>query len=138
MTYLALDVGTRRIGVAVGSTDLRLATPLAVIRRDRLETDAAQVRALAEQYDAERVVVGLPQELDGTIGVQAQRIMDYATRLQSLVARPFEFFDERYSTAQALAQRREMGVNEKRGRATIDAAAAAIILQDFFNAAGQG
>ncbi len=134
MTYLALDVGARRIGVAVGSIELRLATPLAVISREKPEQDAARVRALIAQYDVERVLVGLPRELNGTIGKQAERVMEYANGLQTLVACPFEFFDERYSTAQALAQRRDMGVSEKRGRATIDAAAAAVILQDFFDA----
>ncbi len=134
MTYLALDVGARRIGVAVGSTDVRLATPLTVISRESLQSDAAQISAVIQEYDAERIVIGLPRELDGTIGVQGQRVMDYAARLGPLLGRPYEFFDERYSTAHALAQRRDMGVSEKRGRATIDAAAAAVILQDFFDA----
>ncbi len=65
MTYLALDIGARRIGVAVGSTDVKLATPLAVITHETVAADAARIRTLAEQYDAERVVVGLPRELNG-------------------------------------------------------------------------
>ncbi len=134
MTYLALDVGTRRLGVAVGGTELRIATPLEVIERTTFERDAEALRRLAEQFDAQQVVVGLPRELDGSIGQQAERVMRYARALEHRLARPMEFFDERYSTATALAQRREMGLSEKRGRATIDAAAAAIILQDFLNA----
>ncbi len=133
MTYLALDVGTRRIGVAVGSTELKLATPLRVFLRTTPEADAERLRNLAEQYDAERLVVGLPHELDGAIGEMAQSVIDYVEHLKVFLPLSFEFFDERYSTAAALARRREMGVSDKRGRATIDAAAATVILQDFFD-----
>ncbi len=133
MTYLALDIGARRIGVAVGSTDVKLATPLAVIAHESVEADAARIRALVAQYDAERIIVGLPRELDGSIGPQAQKVMTFTERLASLVTLPFEYYDERYSTAQALDRQRETGINEKRGRATIDAAAAAVILQDYLN-----
>lgn len=133
MTYLALDVGTRKIGVAVGSTDLRLATPLRVFRRGRLEEDAERLRLLASQYDAEQLIVGFPREVDGTIGAQAEYVKDYAERLGKVLGMPFQFIDERYSTAEALARRRVAGVSERQGRPTIDAAAATIILQDFFD-----
>ncbi len=134
MTFLGLDVGTRRIGVAVGSTDVRMATPLGVIARTTLDRDAAQIRAWVDQYAAGTIVVGLPHELDGSIGAQAETVLQYAEAIQLRLELPLEFFDERYSTAEALRRRREMGVSEKRGRATIDAAAAAIILQDFLEA----
>ncbi len=134
MTFLGLDIGTRRIGVAVGSTDLKLATPLGVVARSTIERDAEEIRAWVEQYAAETIVVGLPRELDGSTGAQAETVMKYAQALKLRLGLPLEFYDERYSTAEALKQRREMGVSEKRGRATIDAAAAAIILQDFLDA----
>lgn len=133
MTYLALDIGTRRIGVAVGSTELKIASPLGVIERAKIEHDAYEIRALVEQYDVTRIVVGLPRELDGVIGGQAENVMQYISRLQTHLVLPFEFFDERYSTVDALARRRAAGVTDKRGRATIDALAAAVILQDFFD-----
>lgn len=133
MTYLALDVGTRRIGVAVGSTDLRLATPLGVIRRGTAEADAARVREMAEQYGAEKLVFGFPRELDGSVGAQASLVSEYATILGSALNMPYEFFDERYSTAEALAKQHDAGKSDREGRATIDALAAAVILQDFFN-----
>ena len=133
MTYLGLDIGERRIGVAVGSTDVYLASPAGVIQRNNIETDAERLGSLARDYDAERVIVGLPREVDGALGFQAKSVMEYAGRLQRLTALPFEFQDERYSTAEALALRREMGVSEKQGRRSIDAAAAAVILQDFFD-----
>lgn len=133
MTYLALDVGTRRIGVAVGNTEMRLATPLRVIRRGTIESDAAKLRALADQYGAGRLVVGLPLELDETVGTQAQLVIDYVERLAPAMRMPFDLFDERHSTAEALASRRSAGVSDKEGRASIDSIAAAVILQSFFD-----
>ncbi len=133
MTYLALDVGARRIGVAVGSGEMRLATPLRVIKRGTIEQDATRLRAIAELYDAERLVIGLPRELDGSVGAQAQLVTEYGELLKQALAMPFEFFDERYSTSEALARQRAAGVTDKQGRATIDAVAAAVILQDFFD-----
>jgi putative pre-16S rRNA nuclease len=133
MTYLALDVGARRIGVAVGSSEMSLATPLRVIKRGTIEQDATRLRAIAELYDAERLVIGLPRELDGSVGAQAQLVTEYGELLKQALAMPFEFFDERYSTSEALARQRAAGVSDKRGRATIDAVAAAVILQDFFD-----
>jgi putative Holliday junction resolvase len=134
MTYLAIDVGTRRLGIAVGSTDLKLATPLRVIKRGSIEEDAARLRALVEQYEAEKLVVGFPREVDGSVGAQAEFVMDFAEQLSKALAMPVEFFDERYSTAEALARRRAAGVTDRQGRPTIDAVAAAVILQDFFDA----
>ena len=133
MTFLGLDIGERRIGVAVGSSDVYIASPIAVIQRETVEIDARRVSSLAEDYQAERVIIGLPRELDGSIGRQAQSVMDYAGRLQTLVGLPFEYQDERYSTSAALALQKQMGVSQKQGRRSIDAAAAAIILQDFFD-----
>lgn len=136
MTYLSLDVGTRRIGVAVGNSEVRLATPLRVIERGTLQADAARLRSLADEFGAEELVVGFPREIDGTVGVQAQRVMQYAEELRQALNMPIRFYDERYSTAEALAKRRAAGVTDKQGRATIDAAAAAVILQDFLDRRG--
>ncbi len=133
MTYLGLDVGSRRIGVAVGNSEMRLATPLRVIKRGTIEADATRLLALVEQYGAGRLVVGLPRELDDSVGTQAQLVMDYVERLDPALRIPYEFFDERHSTAEALARRRSAGVSDKQGRATIDAVAAAVILQGFFD-----
>ncbi len=133
MTFLALDVGARRIGVAVGSTDVRLASPLGVIPRGKLADEAARIRKFGDEYAVERIVVGLPRELDGTIGAQAQVVLNYAARLEPLLTWPIEFQDERYSTAEALSKRRAGGMSDKRGRTTIDAVAAAVILQDYLD-----
>ncbi len=136
MRYLGLDIGARRVGVAVANSELRLATPLAVIERSTLDEDVRRIQSLVDEYDVESIVVGLPQGLNGSLGAQAQTVMDYVEQLRSQLHLPFEFFDERYSTATALARRRQAGITDKRGRATIDAVAAAVILQDYLDARG--
>lgn len=138
MRYLALDVGNKRVGVAVGSTESRFASPLDVIVRSTIESDAARLRALADEYEVEQIVVGLPRNADNTPSEQETLTRRYIDSLQPLVALPMSFYDERYSTSVAISQQRARGVNEKRGRATLDASAAAVILQDFLDGIGNG
>ncbi|MCI0477932.1 MAG: Holliday junction resolvase RuvX [Anaerolineales bacterium] len=134
LRYLGLDIGNKRVGVAVGNSDARIASPLAVIERTTLDHDAAQLMDLAREYEVEMVIVGLPRNADNTASEQEALTRAYAQQLQSSTGLPFRFQDERYSTAAALRQQQERGVNAKRGRATLDAAAAAVILQDFLDA----
>ena len=133
MRYLGLDVGNKRVGVAVGNNELRLATPLGVIQRGTLEQDATKLRAYIDEYDAEKLVCGLPRNADNTSGEQETLTRTYVEQLAAAVGITFCFQDERYSTATALAQQRARGLDEKRGRATVDASAAAVILQDFLD-----
>lgn len=133
MRYLGLDVGNKRVGVAVGNSELRLATPLGVIQRGTLEQDAAKLRAYIDEYDAGMLVCGLPRNTDNTSGEQETLTRAYVEQLAAAVGSAFCFQDERYSTTTALAQQRARGLDEKRGRATVDASAAAVILQDFFD-----
>lgn len=137
MRYLGLDVGNKRVGVAVGNSDARIASPLAVIERGALEHDAAQLLDLAREYEVEMVIVGLPRHADDSQSEQEALTRAYVQQLQSSTGLRFRFQDERYSTFAALDSQRARGVNEKRGRATIDAAAAAVILQDFFDSLPQ-
>ncbi len=138
MRYLALDVGNRRVGVAVGNSELRLATPLAVIERESIARDAEQLRALVDKYDVDALVVGLPCHSDNTASEQEQLTREYAEQLRPRLALPLIYHDERYSTFAALAQQRARGIEEKRGRATIDASAAAVILQDYLDHLDEG
>lgn len=132
MRYLALDVGNKRIGVAVGSSEIRLATPLTVIHRTTLEQDAARLLASVREYDVDEIIVGLPHNADGTVSEQEGLTVKYMEQLRPALGLPITFYDERYSTSVAMQQQRTRGVNEKRGRATLDASAAAVILQDYF------
>jgi len=127
---LCLDAGERRIGVALSDAKGWLASPLVVLERRAAERDFARIAALVREHGAERVVVGLPRSLDGRLGPQARRVRRWATRLQSHLPVPIVYWDERYSTAEA--ERRLAAVPARR-RPGIDAAAAAVILQDYLD-----
>jgi len=133
MRYLALDVGNKRVGVAVGSSEARLATPLMVIQRSTIDQDAARLLGAVREYDVEEIIVGLPRNTNNTVGEQEILTRKYIEQLKPVVALPITFYDERYSTSTAMQQQRGRGLNEKRGRATLDANAAAVILQDFLD-----
>jgi putative Holliday junction resolvase len=127
MRVLALDVGERRIGVAV--SEGLLATPHGVIHRRSKAQDFAAVARMVTELGAERVVVGLPLSLNGDVGPQARRVMRYAQALARALPVPVELYDERYSTVTADELLAEGG--RKRRRTPIDAAAAAVILQEY-------
>jgi putative Holliday junction resolvase len=145
---LCLDVGERRIGVAVSDPSGRLATPLTIVERRAAERDFRRIADLVRDEGAERVVVGLPHTLAGEIGPQARRIQRWADRLVPYLSVPLVFADERYSTAEAsrrlagagLAERGDKPDGRRRARAanpgggvSLDAAAAAVILQDYLD-----
>lgn len=127
---IALDVGERRIGVAVSDPTGTLATPHSVIRRRSKAEDFAAVARLVIELEVERVVVGLPLSLNGEVGPQARRVSRYAQALAQRLDVPVELHDERYSTITADALLAESG---RKRRVPIDAAAAAVILQDYLD-----
>jgi putative Holliday junction resolvase len=127
---IALDVGERRIGVAISDPSGTLATPHSVIHRRSKAQDFATVVHLVEEMAVERVVVGLPLSLSGEVGPQARRITRYAWALAQSLDVPVELYDERYSTVTAMEL---LAASQRKGRrqVPIDAAAAAVILQDY-------
>ena len=133
MRILALDIGERRIGVALSDPSGLLATPLTTIHRRHHTADIDEVLRLVDEHDAERVVVGLPLELSGRRGTQAGRVSAFVRAMAERTQVPVETVDERYSTVQAQRQLRESGVKPSRNRARVDAAAAAIILQSYLD-----
>lgn len=134
MNLLALDVGERRIGVAMGESSIRLALPVSVIKRETIDLDSRRIGDLVREYDAERIIIGLPLLLDGSEGAQAARVREFSGHLSAHLSVPLEFWDERFSTVEATAAQQQAGHNSRTGRATIDASAAAILLQSYLDA----
>ncbi len=131
---MALDVGDRRIGVAVSDPSCTLASPLTVVeRRSRRKDVEAIVRLVAEQ-EAAKLVVGLPLDSRGERGEQAQKVVAYARRLAAALPIPVVLWDERLSTGDAEEMLRDAGRSSRYRRERIDAAAAAVILQDYLDA----
>ncbi|MCX6033298.1 MAG: Holliday junction resolvase RuvX [Chloroflexi bacterium] len=127
---LALDLGQARHGAAVCDEAGILATPLAVIRRHATRSaDFAEILALVAGEKAVGVLAGLPLDSQGEEGQQARWVRRYAGRLSAALPVPVAFWDESYSTADA-----EYLVHESGGRTPLDAAAAAVMLQEFLEA----
>jgi putative Holliday junction resolvase len=126
---LALDLGQVRHGVAVCDQTGTLATPLTVLRRhDTRAADFIEVQALVDRHRAEGVLVGLPLQTHGRSGGQARWVVRYAGRLAGILSVPVAFWDESLSSHDAAAL-----VGARPGE-SLDAAAAALILQDFLEA----
>ncbi|MHB1415200.1 MAG: Holliday junction resolvase RuvX [Chloroflexota bacterium] len=133
MRAMALDVGQRRIGIALSDPDGSLAYARGVIKRGKLNRDLDEIAAVVEEEEVAVVVVGLPRSLDGTLGPQAERVQRFADLLRQRLSVPVEFWDERLSTVAANRALEEAGVPARERRDRIDAAAAALILQTYLD-----
>ena len=133
MRYLGLDVGDRWIGVAVSDPSAKLASPLTIIRRsDDITADLEAITRIIEQQQAGLVIVGLPRMLDGSQGIQAEKVDAFTQQLRSKTDVPVEFRDEWLTTVSARRLMHESG-NRKAKSKRDDAAAAAVILQAFLD-----
>ena len=130
---LGLDIGEKRIGVAVSDPSGTVATPLAVIDARKALGDGRELAGLVADYEVELLVAGLPLSLDGSEGTQAARVRSAAQRLASLVSLPLEFADERLSSTAARRAMTEAGVSDRNKRGSIDMVAAAIFLQSYLD-----
>jgi putative Holliday junction resolvase len=131
---LALDVGEKRIGVAVSEETETLARPLTTIMRASRREDFRRIAQLVTEQGAGRVVAGYPRSLGGTEGPQAQRVRRYVEALAATLPVPVELWDERYTTAEAMARLCDVNRRRPRDRGRLDAAAAAVLLQDYLDA----
>jgi putative Holliday junction resolvase len=130
---LGLDVGERRIGVALSDASARLASPLTTIGAVPQAQAVERIGRLCAENEAVAVVIGLPLTLRGEVGPQAQAVQRFAAALGQAVDLPIHFFDERLTTAAAEQLLREMGVKPEKRRLQIDQVAASIILQDYLD-----
>lgn len=138
MRMLGLDVGERRIGVAVCDEEERLAFPLTVIERRGTARDFAEIDRLLKQERAGLLVVGLPLSLDGSIGPQARLVQEFVQRLAQQADVPVETWDERLSSVEAERHLLAMAESRERRRQRRDAVAAAIILQSYLDSRRTG
>jgi putative Holliday junction resolvase len=131
---LALDIGDRRIGVAVSDETGTLARPLTTIRRASRREDFERIARLAAEQGVCRVIAGYPRSLSGDEGPQAQRVRQYVQALAVTLPMWVELWDERYTTVEAAQRLMDSKRRRPRDRGQLDAAAAAILLQDYLDA----
>jgi len=128
---MGLDMGDRRVGVALSDPLGILASPLTIISRTDEEADIEAIIAIARQYEVGRIIIGLPLSMDGSLGTQANKVKEFAAELSCQMDIPIEFKDERLSTV--LAKRIVRNVRKTNRETRYDAAAAALILQSYLD-----
>lgn len=137
MRILGLDMGERRVGIAISDPTATIARPLQTLARASREEDFAAIAAIVAEHDVGLVVVGQPLSLDGAEGPQARRVAGYAAALADALPVKVVSWDERFTTATAdevLRQtRKEKDRRRARSEGEIDAIAAAVILQSYLD-----
>lgn len=133
MRYLALDVGERRIGVALSDETATLASGLDTLTRVGPRKDALAVADLVRLHDAAALIVGLPLNMDGTAGAQAEKVRAFVYGLKRHVAVPIVERDERLTTVEAHEILRKSGVAWSQRAALLDKVSAVVILQEYLD-----
>lgn len=135
---LALDVGEKRVGIAISDPTGTIARPLQTLVRGSREEDLHVLSALVAEYDVGLVVVGRPLSLDGTEGPQARRVARYAEALAAMLPVPIVAWDERFTTvaAEEILRRTRKKKQRAHTRGEVDAIAAAVILQSYLEERG--
>jgi putative Holliday junction resolvase len=133
MRYLGLDVGDRRIGVALSDETATIASGLTTLERVGPRKDLKLVGALVREHGAREIVVGLPRRLNGTIGAQAQKVLEFIEALGPVAQVPVVPWDERFSSVVATRALIEGDVSRRDRRGKVDKVAATLILQNYLD-----
>ena len=136
---LGIDLGTKTIGLAVSDPSLRVASAIMTLTRSKLKNNLPEISRIASEFEVGGIIMGLPNNMDGTLSARAQATKDWAFSLTEIFSMPIAFWDERLSTAAVERAMISAGVSRKKRAQQVDAAAATYILQgalDFiqFNA----
>jgi len=126
---LAVDPGSKRVGLAISDSTGTIAQPMTTIPAEPRETLAARLATVAREHEAVRIVVGLPRRMDGSLGPEAKAARELAGEVRAASKLPVELVDERLTTAAAEKSLLAGGMRRKDRRANIDRVAAAILLQ---------
>jgi putative holliday junction resolvase len=130
---LAVDPGTKRVGLAVSDPTGTIAQPLATIAAEPRTTLAARLAEVAQGQEAGRIVVGMPRRMDGSLGPEAKAARVLADEIRRAARLPVELVDERLTTAAAEKSLLAGGMRRDKRRANIDRVAAALLLQSHLD-----
>ena len=134
MVILAVDYGDARTGLAVCDKLEMLASPVGVIREAYAPRLIEKIKAMASPYQPERLVVGLPKNMDGTSGERAEKCRAFAAELEAALGVETVMWDERLTTVAAHRALSEVNVRGKKRKNVVDAVAAVMILEDYLRA----
>lgn len=136
MRIIGLDYGTKTVGVAVSDSLGITAQAVDTITRkeeNKLRQTLARIEALIDEYNVEEIVVGLPKNMNNTIGERAEACRDFADKLERRTGLPVIMWDERLTTVSADNVLKECGVRRENRKAVVDKIAAVFILQGYLD-----
>jgi len=128
-----MDIGSRTIGIAISDELGITAQGLKTIKRRSMEEDLKDISIIIAQFKIDRIVVGLPKNMDGTIGKQAELVLQWIKTAQEKINTPVETWDERLSTVEASKILLEADLSRKKRKGVIDKVAAVLILQGYLS-----
>ena len=136
MRVLAIDHGTRRMGIAISDELKTIAQPLEFIPAEPFPALIARLQQIIAEKDVESIIIGMPRNMDGTYGPAAEKVRGFITALKEHVAIPIRTWDERLTTAQANRFLIAAEVRRRDRKQKVDQTAAAILLQSFLDSIG--
>jgi putative Holliday junction resolvase len=133
MKVLGLDIGEKRIGIAVSDALRCTAQGLTVLQRNDEADAIGAIQELVDTLQVSEVVVGLPKNMDGSVGESAQKILLFVSKLEEALSIPIVLWDERWTTAEATRMLLQADVTRKKRRKVVDKIAAVLILQGYLD-----
>jgi putative Holliday junction resolvase len=133
MKVLGLDIGEKRIGIAVSDALRCTAQGLTVLHRSDVDADIREIQDLIAASQVSEVVVGLPKNMDGSVGEGAHKVLAFVNKLEETVSVPVILWDERWTTAEATRMLLQADVSRKQRRKVVDKVAAVLILQGYLD-----
>ena len=136
MRIMGLDVGSKTIGVAISDELGITAQGFKTIKRKAMEDDLRELDAIISQFQIEKIVVGLPKNMDGSLGKQAEFVLGWIEDFKNKIQLPVETWDERLSTVEATKTLLKADLSRKKRKGVIDKLAAVLILQGYLQQIG--
>ena len=132
MNILSIDYGDKRIGFAIGDSERKIPNPLQVIQNNSIPNIIDEIKKIVISYDVEKIVIGIPLNEDSTIGNQSYKVKDFSLIIKKELNIDVVGVDERFSSVDAEKMLLEQDLSRKKRKKIIDALAASIILQRYF------
>ena len=130
MKVLGIDYGRKRLGIAICG-ELKIASPLMVIKRESIDIDIQKLKKIIEENDVNQIVIGLPKNMNNSQGKMAKEAKEFGEILASEIDLPIVYWDERLTTRQADCIMKSVGISASKRRRSRDQIAAALMLQSY-------
>ncbi len=133
MRILGLDIGSKTIGVAISDPLGWTAQGISTIRRTKKESDLEEVKKICKEYSVETIVIGLPKNMNGSIGEAGERVLEFSNQIKEYTGLKVEMWDERLTTVAAHKAMLEADLSRNKRKKIVDKIAATYILQGYLD-----